>query len=140
MGVNVSHNIGSGNGMSGEFTRAEEVIGPDGRRLPPPDTKHWVAQRKAEVVAAVRGGLISLEQACSRYIGQVDAGVATIRSFMLLRDENGDDRWTGRVTAAVLFFGPAPSGLLTFAFARLREMMTGRVTRRTPLASLHTSR
>jgi len=50
----------------------EHVIGPNGRcltlaDLPLPDTKRWVIQRKAEVVAAVRGGLLSLEEACSRY-------------------------------------------------------------------------
>lgn len=49
-----------------------QVIGPDGRPLtladlPPPNTKRWVIRRKAEVVAAVRGGLISLEDACDRY-------------------------------------------------------------------------
>lgn len=48
------------------------VIGPDGtaltiRDLPPTSTKRWVIRRKAEVVAAVRGGLLSLEQACERY-------------------------------------------------------------------------
>lgn len=48
------------------------VIGPTGEvltleTLPPPDTKRWVIRRKAEVVAAVRGGLLSLEQACARY-------------------------------------------------------------------------
>jgi hypothetical protein len=52
--------------------RVNYVIGPDGRRLtladlPPPETRHWVIRRKAEVVAAVRGGLISLEEACDRY-------------------------------------------------------------------------
>ncbi len=35
--------------------------------LPPPNTKRWVIRRKAEVVAAVRSGAISLEDACSRY-------------------------------------------------------------------------
>jgi hypothetical protein len=50
----------------------KQVIGPDGRRLtladlPLLDTKRWVIRRKAEVVAAVRGGLLSLEEACSRY-------------------------------------------------------------------------
>ena len=34
---------------------------------PPPSTKRWVIRRKAEVVAAVRGGLLSLEEACQRY-------------------------------------------------------------------------
>jgi Protein of unknown function (DUF1153) len=48
------------------------VIGPDGspltiRDLPAPDTKRWVVRRKAEVVAAVRGGLLSLEEVCDRY-------------------------------------------------------------------------
>jgi hypothetical protein len=35
--------------------------------LPPPETKRWVIRRKAEVVAAVRAGVISLEDACRRY-------------------------------------------------------------------------
>lgn len=48
------------------------VTGPDGSPmtiadLPPKSTKRWVARRKAEVVAAVRGGLLSLEDACERY-------------------------------------------------------------------------
>ena len=48
------------------------VIGPTGapltlRDLPPPDTGRWVIRRKAEVVAAVRGGLISLDDALARY-------------------------------------------------------------------------
>lgn len=46
--------------------------GPGGRPLsvddlPSPDTKRWVIRRKAEVVAGVRAGLISLEEACQRY-------------------------------------------------------------------------
>lgn len=48
------------------------VIGPDGQRLtlsdlPPADTKRWVIRRKAEVVAAVRGGLLTMEEACEHY-------------------------------------------------------------------------
>jgi hypothetical protein len=35
--------------------------------LPPPNTKRWVIRRKAEVVAGVRAGLLSLEEACRRY-------------------------------------------------------------------------
>jgi hypothetical protein len=35
--------------------------------LPLPDTKRWVIRRKAEVIAAVRGGLLSFDEACSRY-------------------------------------------------------------------------
>ena len=52
--------------------RAKYVIGPDGSPLtiadlPAPGTKRWVIRRKAEVVAAVRNGTISLEDACNRY-------------------------------------------------------------------------
>src|SRR6516162_5921290 len=47
------------------------VIGPYGvltlADLPSPATKRWSIRRKAEVVAAVRGGLLRLEEACSRY-------------------------------------------------------------------------
>jgi len=48
------------------------VIGPTGAPLtladlPPPDTQRWVIRRKAEVVAAVRGGLLTLDEACNRY-------------------------------------------------------------------------
>jgi hypothetical protein len=40
--------------------------------LPAPNTKRWVIRRKAEVIAAVRGGLLSLEEACNRYMLTVD--------------------------------------------------------------------
>ncbi len=53
-------------------SRAKYVIGPDGSPLtfadlPDSNTRRWVIRRKAIVVAAVRGGLLSLEEACSRY-------------------------------------------------------------------------
>jgi hypothetical protein len=35
--------------------------------LPAPDTKRWVARRKAVVVEAVRSGVVSLEEVCLRY-------------------------------------------------------------------------
>jgi hypothetical protein len=35
--------------------------------LPPPNTVRWVARRKAAVVAAVRAGKITYEEACSYY-------------------------------------------------------------------------
>ena len=52
--------------------RVKYVIGPDGSPLtiadlPSTNTKRRVIRRKAEVVAAVRGGLLSLEEACERY-------------------------------------------------------------------------
>jgi hypothetical protein len=48
------------------------VIGPTGSPLtlsdlPPRETERWVIRRKAEVVAAVRGGLLTLDEACERY-------------------------------------------------------------------------
>ncbi len=36
-------------------------------RLPAPDTQRWVTRRKAQVVAAVRSGLLSFDEACERY-------------------------------------------------------------------------
>jgi hypothetical protein len=35
--------------------------------LPPADTERWVARRKAQVVAAVQAGRITLDEALSRY-------------------------------------------------------------------------
>jgi hypothetical protein len=48
------------------------VIGPTGAPLtlsdlPPQNTQRWVIRRKAEVVAAVHGGLLTLDEACERY-------------------------------------------------------------------------
>ena len=67
-------------------TRARYVVGPDGSPLtvadlPPTDTKRWVIRRKAEVVAAVRGGLLSLEEACDRYKLTVDEFLSWQRSI-----------------------------------------------------------
>jgi hypothetical protein len=52
--------------------RPVSVPGPNGRPLtlddlPPPDTRRWVARRKAEVVTAVRGGLLTYEEALERW-------------------------------------------------------------------------
>jgi hypothetical protein len=49
-----------------------QVIGPLGEpltieSLPPPQTTRWVVRRKAEVVAAVNGGLLTIEEVCHRY-------------------------------------------------------------------------
>ena len=60
------------NSMASPLEKDPYVIGPDGtpltiKDLPPTSTKRWVIRRKAEVVAAVRGGLLTLEEACERY-------------------------------------------------------------------------
>ena len=49
--------------------------------LPPPDTKRWVARRKAVVVDAVRSGAISLEEACRRYELSVEEFLAWQRAI-----------------------------------------------------------
>jgi hypothetical protein len=66
-----------GSGFSATGARADdnrpiEVPGPLGRpitleSLPPPDTRRWVVRRKAEVIAAIRGGLLTAAEACARY-------------------------------------------------------------------------
>lgn len=50
----------------------KSIIGPLGRvltfdNLPEPSTGRWVPRRKAEVVCAVRGGILTREAALSRY-------------------------------------------------------------------------
>jgi hypothetical protein len=66
----------------------KKIIGTilDGHRLrmedlPPPGTKRWVIRRKAEVVAGVRAGLISLEEACARYTLSVEEFLSWQRSI-----------------------------------------------------------
>jgi hypothetical protein len=49
-----------------------QVVGPLGEpltleSLPPKGTTRWVVRRKAEVVAAVNGGLLSFDEVCERY-------------------------------------------------------------------------
>ena len=66
--------------------RVKSVIGPGGSRLtiadlPAPGTKRWIARRKAEVVVAVRGGLLSLEEVCNRYKLTVDELLSWQRSL-----------------------------------------------------------
>ena len=66
--------------------RVKYVIGPDGspltiNDLPPTSTKRWVIRRKAEVVAAVRGGLLSLDEACHRYMLTVEEYLSWQRSI-----------------------------------------------------------
>ncbi|MEE8189457.1 MAG: DUF1153 domain-containing protein [Kiloniellales bacterium] len=75
---------------SGDPGRQKNVIGPAGaplsiNDLPPPDTKRWVIRRKAEVVAGVRNGLISLEDACNRY----KLSVEEFLSWQRLIDDHG---------------------------------------------------
>jgi hypothetical protein len=70
--------------------RPKTIIGPAGEPLtiddlPPPETKRWVIRRKAEVVAGVRNGLISIEDACNRYKLSVEEFI----SWQRLIDQHG---------------------------------------------------
>ena len=52
----------------------EKPLMPDIRLedLPPAGTTRWVTRRKVQVVAAVRKGILSLEEACERYTLSVE--------------------------------------------------------------------
>ncbi len=58
--------------MEQQHATPNSVKGPDGQiltiaDLPSPSIKRWVTRRKAEVVAAVVGGLLTRDDACERY-------------------------------------------------------------------------
>ena len=70
--------------------RPAQVIGPLGESLtldslPPPATTRWVVRRKAEVVAAVSGGLLSVDDVCERY----DLSVEEFASWQRAVDRSG---------------------------------------------------
>lgn len=54
-------------------------------KLPPPDTKRWVMRRKAQVVAGVRNGLLTVEEACTRY----NISEEEYKSWVRLMDSHG---------------------------------------------------
>ena len=54
-------------------------------RLPPPDTNRWVTRRKAQVVAAVRNGVLTFNEACERY----RLSEEEFHSWMNLLDHHG---------------------------------------------------
>ncbi len=57
----------------------------DLERLPPAGMTRWVMRRKAQVVAAVRNGLLSFEEACQRY----RLSEEEFKSWMALMDRHG---------------------------------------------------
>lgn len=53
-------------------SRPARIIGPNNavltrEMLPPPGCSRWVASRKAQVVAAVESGLLTIDEAMARY-------------------------------------------------------------------------
>jgi len=58
--------------LPSELTQPDAIVGQLGQSLsrdslPPANTSRWVVRRKAEVVAAVEGGLLTIAEACERY-------------------------------------------------------------------------
>ncbi len=58
--------------MAEQSRRRKQVLGPLGSvltmdDLPPPNLKRWIAHRKATIVCAVRGGLITLKELVDCY-------------------------------------------------------------------------
>lgn len=58
--------------LEDQTIRVASVLGPMGEILtldtiPPPTTTRWVSRRKAQVVAAIDGGLLTIEDGCERY-------------------------------------------------------------------------
>jgi hypothetical protein len=53
--------------------------------LPPADTKRWVTKRKASLVACIRAGLLTLDEACERY----SLSVEEFQSWQLLIEHHG---------------------------------------------------
>jgi len=76
--------------LENQKIRPHQVIGPLGEpltldSLPPPGTTRWVVRRKAEVVAAVSGGLLSVDDVCERY----DLSVEEFASWQRAVDRSG---------------------------------------------------
>jgi hypothetical protein len=49
--------------------------------LPPSNTNRWVARRKAAVLAALRSGALTMEEACRRYALSEEELLAWQRAF-----------------------------------------------------------
>ena len=83
-------------------SRPARIVGPNNQvltrdTLPPADTTRWVAHRKAQVVAAVESGLVTIDEVIERYGLSVEefagwqpardrAGVAGLRIAWLKKD------------------------------------------------------
>jgi hypothetical protein len=76
-------------------------------RAPPPRPTRWIPQRKAEIVAAIRGGHMSFEEARDRYalsmeeylswqVGLELSGLAGLRVNRVQQNRHRRKRSTGR--------------------------------------------
>ena len=82
----IQQELGTGSSVNGEIS-ADHAASPDampnvshiemaGLQLPPPGSMRWWPHRKAAVVAAVRGGFLSLDEACERYALSIEEYLA----------------------------------------------------------------
>ena len=53
--------------------------------LPPPDARRWVSRRKAQVITAIRDGLLTVEEACARY----SLSIEELTTWQWLFERNG---------------------------------------------------
>ena len=72
--------------MTANSEPADSIVGPLGERLtveslPSRGTVRWVVRRKAQVVAAVKGGLLSLDEVCDRYAITIEEYASWQRAF-----------------------------------------------------------
>jgi Protein of unknown function (DUF1153) len=69
--------------MSCDFPRGEILLQSSANAvgLPSPDTKRWIARRKAAVVDAVRSGAMNIEDACRYYTLSIEEFVAWERAI-----------------------------------------------------------
>jgi uncharacterized protein DUF1153 len=78
--------------MTGHQRQHRYVIGPDGlpltvADLPSSNTRRWVIRRKAQLLAEVRGGLLSVEDVYERY----QVSVEELLSWQRAMDAHGMD-------------------------------------------------
>jgi hypothetical protein len=95
-----------------------QVIGPGGNiltfdNLPPKNTRRWVPRRKAEVIAAVDGGLLTLTEACARYAISHEEFSSWIQAYARhglpgLRAGQLMDRWDAKAEDTPAAFTLAP--------------------------------
>src|SRR5215467_2910005 len=80
-------------------------VGPDGKQitlahLPPRDLKNWGPSHKAMVVAGVRHGLITVDEACRRYNLSAEGYLCWYRCYVCRSHpqtaDDGAARWFGR--------------------------------------------
>ncbi|PLK25667.1 DUF1153 domain-containing protein [Novosphingobium sp. TH158] len=94
-------------------SRPTGIVGPDSRlltpdMLPPADTTRWVAHRKAQVVAAVESGMLTIDEVIERYGLSLEefsgwqramdrSGVAGLRIAALQKDREGYRRASRKI-------------------------------------------